>query len=655
MVPEFYSQGNGNFRDVNQNRRCDTFFAPFVGRENIKRFYNLIQLDGYNPLAIEKQTYRLNKEKAQKILKNMDLRETLAESLEKFVTKPFTPGALYQYLQEIGEECEVQSVFTQIIDFAEGMLNASFGEGYWTDHWTYNLDLIMDYLEIYPEQEEELLYEKEYICFKSQAMVKPRHLRYAETEKGLRQYHAIQESNKKANISEPVRDNFGQGAPFKMTLLGKLVLLCATKFATLDPYGMGIEMEGGKPGWYDALNGMPAIFGSSMAETYELCRMLEYTIKVLQKHDRAVELPSELAVLLRELDDVNRNVFVAGQGQILTFWNRINEAKEAYRARIYEGISGKEECLKATEITNILNGFLDTVQVGIRKACKYGEICPTYFTYEVKSYKVLEQGYMPLEFEVQEIPYFLEGPVRYLKLSITQEEKKQLYGRLKKSDLYDKKLGMYKVNASLQHASYELGRAKAFTPGWLENESIWLHMEYKYLLELLRSGLYQEFFEDFHQAAVPFLNPEIYGRSIYENSSFIASSCNPDESVHGKGFVARLSGSTIEFISMWKYMMFGKQIFSMQNGEIVFSPVPVIPRYLIPENKTVCTTLLGKTRVVYHLAQIKDYIPGQYKISAMRFLYKNNSVANVAAATAGEKLAKDVRDGEVSQIDIYIE
>ena len=65
------------------------------------------------------------------------------------------------------------------------------------------------------------------------------------------------------------------------------------------------------------------------------------------------------------------------------------------------------------------------------------------------------------------------------------------------------------------------------------------------------------FFEDFKKVAVPFLDAKTYGRSIYENSSFIASSKNPNESYHGKGFVARLSGSTIEFISMWKLMMFG--------------------------------------------------------------------------------------------------
>ena len=54
MLPEFYSQGNGNFRDVNQNRRCDTFFAPFVGRKNIQEFYSSwIQADWYNPLGVE--------------------------------------------------------------------------------------------------------------------------------------------------------------------------------------------------------------------------------------------------------------------------------------------------------------------------------------------------------------------------------------------------------------------------------------------------------------------------------------------------------------------------------------------------------------------------------------------------------------------------
>lgn len=53
LTPEPYSQGNGNFRDIWQNRRCDVSFAPFVGEENVTAFYSLIQPDGYNPLIIK--------------------------------------------------------------------------------------------------------------------------------------------------------------------------------------------------------------------------------------------------------------------------------------------------------------------------------------------------------------------------------------------------------------------------------------------------------------------------------------------------------------------------------------------------------------------------------------------------------------------------
>ena len=668
MLPEYYSQGNGNFRDVNQNRRCDAFFAPFVGRENIKQFYSLIQMDGYNPLGIEKLTYSMTEGMAEQLLAKMNVTSEQKKRIEALVLKPFTPGELYRCLEESKVEA-VETVFCQLIDFAQSMVNGDFKEGYWTDHWTYHLDLIQDYLEVYPEQEEDLLFERDYTSFVSQIKVNPRECRYEETPKGLRQYHALDEDSKRNTVEKLVRKTYGEGEVYRMTLLAKLILLCTTKFATLDAYGMGIEMEGGKPGWYDALNGMPAIFGSSMSETYELCRMLEYTLEVLEKYDRDILLPFELTVLLTELGDICQEeqesimqmkdvedaVCIREQGEILAFWNRINDAKELYRRNVFEAVSGEEKAISAERMKEILKSFIEVVQEGIRKACVLGGgICPTYFTYEVRGYEKTRTGYKPLCFRVNPVPYFLEGPVRYLKLKNSLPEKQRLYQAVKKSDLYDEKLQMYKVNASLQEASYEYGRARAFTPGWLENESIWLHMEYKYLLELLRSGMYEEFFEDFHKAAVPFLNPEVYGRSIYENTSFIASSKNPNKAYHGKGFVARLSGSTIEFISMWKLIMFGKEILSLVDGELCFTPKPSMPSYLIPEDRTVMATLFGKTEVVYHFAEKRDYIPGSYEIKSMSFTYANASVATVCGACAGEKVARDVRDGLVKKIEIKI-
>lgn len=90
--------------------------------------------------------------------------------------------------------------------------------------------------------------------------------------------------------------------------------------------------------------------------------------------------------------------------------------------------------------------------------------------------------------------------------------------------------------------SQEIGRMMAFSPGWLENQSIWLHMSYKFLLELLRGGLYEEFYQDIKTGLVPFMDNKVYGRSPLEASSFIVSSAFPDKKLHGAGFLARLSG-----------------------------------------------------------------------------------------------------------------
>lgn len=654
MLPEFYSQGNGNFRDVNQNRRCDTFFAPFVGRENIREFYSLIQLDGYNPLGVEKLTYQLDKEKADALF--AELPKEKADLLCAFSEKPFTPGSLWRELDEVlGSRKD--GLFYQIIDFADSLVNGNFGEGYWSDHWTYNLDLIEDYLEINPDKEREMLYEEEYTYFLSQINVNRRQKRYAETEKGLRQYHALNQESRRQTKEKLVRTDFGKGEILKVTLMEKLLLLCATKFSTLDAYGMGVEMEGGKPGWYDALNGMPGLFGSSMAETYELARMLAYTIGVLEKYDEDVSVIEELGTLIDELRLINRleKENLLGEGEVLSFWNRVNDVKEMYRDKTFSGVSGRKTTYSSRELAGVLKEWKATVDHGIEKACRLGQgICPTYFTYEVSEYEVHKNTIKPLRFEVKILPHFLEGPVRYLKLDQPLEQKKELYENIKKSDLYDHQLQMYKVNESLEKASFELGRARAFTPGWLENESIWLHMEYKYFLELLRSGLYEEFFADFHLAAVPFLDPEVYGRSIYENSSFIASSKNPNAGVRGKGFVARLSGSTIEFISMWKQMMFGRHVFRMKDGELAFMPEPAIPEYLIPEKKSVTATLLGRIEVEYRFDEKRDYIPGRYRVQSIQVEYKNGSEAATQSEYVSGKTAEDIRDGKVTKVTISL-
>lgn len=657
MLPEYYSQGNGNFRDVNQNRRCDTFFSPFVGRENLHLFYSLIQLDGYNPLSIEKLTYKVEEKKAKSIAAMVE--KSLQQELYNFIIQSFTPGKLYQKLEQLlgKEDSKTSELFGTIIDFAKANVNGNFGEGYWSDHWTYNLDLIEEYLSLYPEKEEEMLDEQAYSYFLSQVNINRRSKRYTKTAKGIRQYHCLDEAGKRNTAEKLVRDKFQSGEVVYSSLLEKLILMCTVKFAALDAYGMGVEMEGGKPGWYDALNGMPGMMGSSMAETYELARMLDYTIGALKKYPGKVSLLKETACLLDELFLINRleESHIKEDKELLSFWNKINDAKEIYREKTYHGISGEKKEYKRDSVCEMLEGFRDTVERGIEKAVGYGKgICPTYFTYEITDYEENCEGIHPKHFEVQMVPYFLEGPVRYMKLPLADEKKQELYKNVKESGLYDKKLSMYKVNASLNEGSFELGRARAFTPGWLENESIWLHMEYKYLLELLKAGLYKEFAEDFHAAAVPFLDPGVYGRSTLENSSFIASSNNPNEKIHGKGFVARLSGSTVEFLSMWKRMMFGEQPFTLKDGELKAEFAPMIPKYLLDGSKTVSARFMGDCMVTYQFAEEKDYFPGNYQVSHMEVSFKNGTKARVEGGALTGQMAKNLREGKVRAIRVSI-
>merc|ERR1719199_919033 len=146
----------------------------------------------------------------------------------------------------------------------------------------------------------------------------------------------------------------------------------------------------------------------------------------------------------------------------------------------------------------------------------------------------------------------------------THAERKAAYDAVRGSSLFDKELKQYKICESLKGQSFEIGRMLAFAPGWLENESIWLHMSFKFYLEMIRAGLYKEFWEEMVTAAPAFMDPAVYTRPPTEAASFIVSSAHPDESLHGAGFLPRLSGSTAEWLSMWNIMFAGMAPFSAQ-------------------------------------------------------------------------------------------
>lgn len=620
LSPTYYSQGDGNYRDVCQNRRNDIWFNPLVLLDNIKTFVNLIQLDGYNPLQL-KGDHFIIKEVPKELL-----------PVKEFVSKPFMIGELLIFIEKnrINLNLSDEELIKTIINIGSKDLEAEFKEGYWIDHWTYIADLLESYKSMYPDRYKDAFIQKDYTFYDSPAIVVPRKERTVNKDGKIRQYHSvIEDFDKKrmigSRLHDPnkVRTGRGNGRIYKTTLLVKLLCVISNKYASLDPFGIGIEMEADKPGWYDALNGLPGLFGSSTCETFGLKRLVILVKEVLGYLDiSAINVPVELARFILGMDK-----------------------KEAYREKTKFGISGKEKKLSITVLKRKLAKMLKDLNSAIDKAYDPAHgLYHTYFVNEVLSLKPLKYGHRPL-------PLFLEAQVHALRLIPGQKKAKDIYNAVRKNGLFDEKLKMYKVNASLKDESIELGRVKVFNPGWLENESIWVHMEYKYLLELLRNNLYEEFFTDFKNVLIPFQNPHVFGRSTLENCSFIVSSAHPDTSLHGVGFLPRLTGATAEFIHMWLWMCIGKDPFFVnKKNELTLKFQPILSDWLFTEEGTFGFNILGNIKVAYHNPKKKNTF-GKDGVKPFRIMLDNISIDG---DTIPSPYAEQVRQKKFKRIDIYM-
>ena len=96
------------------------------------------------------------------------------------------------------------------------------------------------------------------------------------------------------------------------------------------------------------------------------------------------------------------------------------------------------------------------------------------------------------------------------------------------------------------------------------------------------------------------MDSDTFGRSPFEATSFIVSSAFPDKALHGSGFLARLSGSTAEFLSMWNHMMAGETPFTLDaHGTLQLSLAPIIPSWFWREDGTLVFKFLGAIDVTY--------------------------------------------------------
>jgi len=661
-----YSEGNGDFRDVLQNRRMDVFFEPGLDDKNIRYFFNLIQPDGYNPCSLRNSRFVV------------DAPQTLAHhfsrfaGLEQLLASEFKYAELWQLLQSATDNPE--PVIKDILAQAVEVEDAEFDRGYWSDHWTYLVDLLISYAAIFPDRLSGLFLENTYTFFDPTHFVVPRSQKYVVTPNGVRQYGAVQGCPEKMALIDSrsqrrhqVRSQRGHGDIVYTSLLGKILTLVANKLATLDPFGVGIEMEADRPGWCDALNGLPGIFGSSVNETIELKRLVGFTSKALADVEGDFPLPSELADFISGLEALLNRADLMPE----LFWQQSGAQKETYRDKMFMGFEGAEQVLSVVAVKNFLATVSSYLDMAIDRA-RTPEGIVTYFSYEAEQYQEIGDGKAAVTcFKQKPLPLFLEGFVHALRIA-EPEEVRRLYDAARNSELLDKKLGMYRVNEPLGENALDLGRIGVFNYGWLENGSIFLHMHYKFVLEMVRAGLTEEFYDQIERLLVAFRDPAEYGRNPVENSSFLVSSgFAVDPRQHGRGCVARLSGSTVEFLHLWTHLFLGPAPFVFEDGKLLFRPAPVLSKSffstkeqsvnpfgfeeILPADSAACT-LLGATLLVYINPECRDTF-GQAAVQTCRYrLYGRDDGEQLIESSYLEgEIVEALRDGRFRRVDVELD
>ena len=633
LEPNYYAQGNGNFRDILQNRRNDLYFFPKLEDSNIYQFVSLITADGYNPLSIEGLQFKYTGAKKY------------GENLDKILKKPFTPGIVASYLKNA--HLDIDTHLKEILKESEVLIQASFGEGYWEDHFTYIDDVLDAFYDIYPDQLNRLWFDdKKYKYFLSPAKVLPRNKKYVLTKEGkVRQYDAINHDHTKPESDWLSID----GKPVEVNLFGKILTLIINKALHLDPLGIGLSYEANKPGWNDAMNGLPGLFASGVSEMIELRKLNKRLLDIAINYpDESVYLLASTHQLLQDSQTIQADTF--------DHWDHRMNLLENYREQL-----DKKQALTIQPVRNyitVLQQIDNILDDALDKALKLDEIVPTYLTYEVIDYELLptknKQGLNHIRakaFKMHKVPTFLEGPARLLKNLSGTDLKYTVYEQVKSSELFDEQFKFYKTSVDLTNETPEIGRIHAFTKGWLERESNFLHMGYKYIYAMLKSGLYDEFYEAIQTNFVCFMDPEVYGRPVTENSTFIAPSNNPDPKKHGQGFVSRLTGSTAEVISMWKNMFFGHKLFVMEDDQLTFKPQPILKNTMFKDGQLKVKLFNSIELTYFNIDGIDTYDPSAY-IDKIELL-QDGKTFTFDQSVAGPK-AYEIRQQNVDKINVYI-
>ena len=138
----YFSQGPGNFRDVNQNRRLDVLLQPKVGDFNVRMFLSFVQADGYNPLTVATTNLKVPFSLVPELVKKLsiidppELQGKYKELMTNLLKRPFRVGQLFKDMKIQGIEITMDRMdfLNKIMSAANQVFAAQYAQnGFWAD------------------------------------------------------------------------------------------------------------------------------------------------------------------------------------------------------------------------------------------------------------------------------------------------------------------------------------------------------------------------------------------------------------------------------------------------------------------------------------------------------------------------------------------
>jgi hypothetical protein len=117
--------------------------------------------------------------------------------------------------------------------------------------------------------------------------------------------------------------------------------------------------------------------------------------------------------------------------------------------------------------------------------------------------------------------------------------------------------------------------------------------------------------------------------------------------------VARLSGSTAEFMSIWTAMMAGKQPFRMGDDGLELRLAPCLPGTFFTDEGTVSFRFLGQCEVTYHNPDRADTFADGVEPKRIVLRPSASDFVEIEGGIIGAPFAEMVRNGEIEGVNVH--